>query len=52
MIFADADLERAAAASPGAMFADADQDCCLRAILVEQPTMDRFMDASRRPSTH
>ncbi len=46
VIFADADLERAAAAAPGAMFANAGQDCCARSrILVEQPAMDRFMDA-------
>jgi betaine-aldehyde dehydrogenase len=46
VVFADADLERAAAAAPGAMFANAGQDCCARSrILVEQPAMDRFMDA-------
>jgi betaine-aldehyde dehydrogenase len=46
VVFADADLERAAAAAPMAMFANAGQDCCARSrILVEQPAMDRFMDA-------
>jgi acyl-CoA reductase-like NAD-dependent aldehyde dehydrogenase len=46
VVFADADLERAAAAAPGAMFANAGQDCCARSrILVEQSAMDRFMDA-------
>jgi betaine-aldehyde dehydrogenase len=46
VIFADADLERAAAAAPGAMFANAGQDCCARSrILVEQSAMDRFMAA-------
>jgi acyl-CoA reductase-like NAD-dependent aldehyde dehydrogenase len=46
VVFADADLERAAAAAPGAMFANAGQDCCGRSrILVEQSAMDRFMDA-------
>jgi betaine-aldehyde dehydrogenase len=46
VIFADADLERAAAAAPMAMFANAGQDCCARSrILVERPAMDRFMDA-------
>jgi acyl-CoA reductase-like NAD-dependent aldehyde dehydrogenase len=46
VIFADADLDRAAAAAPMAMFANAGQDCCARSrILVERPAMDRFMDA-------
>jgi acyl-CoA reductase-like NAD-dependent aldehyde dehydrogenase len=46
VVFADADLERAAAAAPGAMFGNAGQDCCARSrILVEQSAMDRFMDA-------
>jgi betaine-aldehyde dehydrogenase len=46
VVFADADLERAAAAAPMAMFANAGQDCCARSrILVEQPAMDRFMEA-------
>ena len=46
VVFADADLDRAAAAAPMAMFANAGQDCCARSrILVEQPAMDRFMDA-------
>jgi acyl-CoA reductase-like NAD-dependent aldehyde dehydrogenase len=46
VVFADADLERAAAAAPGAMFGNAGQECCARSrILVEQSAMDRFMDA-------
>ena len=46
IVFADADLERAAAAAPGAMFANAGQDCCARSrILVEQSALDRFMSA-------
>jgi betaine-aldehyde dehydrogenase len=46
IVFADADLERAAAAAPGAMFANAGQDCCARSrILVEQSALDRFMAA-------
>ncbi|HEX8714404.1 MAG TPA: aldehyde dehydrogenase family protein, partial [Solirubrobacteraceae bacterium] len=45
VVFADADLERAAAAAPMAMFANAGQDCCARSrILVERPAMDSFMD--------
>src|SRR5436305_1799472 len=46
VVFADADLDRAAAAAPMAMFANAGQDCCARSrILVEQSALDRFMDA-------
>jgi betaine-aldehyde dehydrogenase len=44
VVFADADLEAAAAAAPFAVFANAGQDCCARSrILVERPAMDRFM---------
>src|SRR5205085_642614 len=36
VVFADADLEKAAAAAPGAVFGNAGQDCCARSrILVE-----------------
>ncbi len=46
VVFADADLERAAAAAPGAVFGNAGQDCCARSrILVERSVLDRFMDA-------
>ena len=46
VIFADADLERAAQAAPGAVFGNAGQDCCARSrILVEASALDRFMDA-------
>jgi acyl-CoA reductase-like NAD-dependent aldehyde dehydrogenase len=46
VIFADADLERAAAAAPMAVFGNAGQDCCARSrILVERSVLDRFMDA-------
>jgi acyl-CoA reductase-like NAD-dependent aldehyde dehydrogenase len=46
LIFADADLERAAAAAPMAVFGNAGQDCCARSrILVERSALDRFMDA-------
>jgi betaine-aldehyde dehydrogenase len=46
VIFADADLERAAAAAPMAVFGNAGQDCCARSrILVERSAVDRFMDA-------
>jgi betaine-aldehyde dehydrogenase len=46
VIFADADIEAAAAAAPGAVFGNAGQDCCARSrILVEAGALDRFMDA-------
>ena len=45
VIFADADLERAAAAAPLAVFGNAGQDCCARSrILVERSALDEFMD--------
>ena len=46
VIFADADLEQAAAAAPMAVFGNAGQDCCARSrILVERSALDRFMSA-------
>ncbi len=46
VIFADADLEQAAAAAPMAVFGNAGQDCCARSrILVERSALDRFMEA-------
>ena len=45
VIFADADLERAAAAAPYAVFDNAGQDCCARSrILVQQSVYDEFLD--------
>jgi acyl-CoA reductase-like NAD-dependent aldehyde dehydrogenase len=45
VIFADADLEKAAAAAPYAVFDNAGQDCCARSrILVERSVYDRFLD--------
>jgi acyl-CoA reductase-like NAD-dependent aldehyde dehydrogenase len=45
LVFADADLERAAAAAPFAVFDNAGQDCCARArILVERPAVDSFLE--------
>jgi acyl-CoA reductase-like NAD-dependent aldehyde dehydrogenase len=45
VIFADADLETAAAAAPMAVFGNAGQDCCARSrILVEKSVLDRFME--------
>jgi acyl-CoA reductase-like NAD-dependent aldehyde dehydrogenase len=44
VIFEDADLERAAAAAPSAVFGNAGQDCCARSrILVQKSVYDRFM---------
>ena len=44
VVFADADLERAAAAAPYAVFGNAGQDCCARSrILVERSAYDRFV---------
>ena len=45
IVFADADLERAAASAPGAVFGNSGQDCCARSrILVERSALDRFME--------
>jgi len=44
VVFADADLEAAAASAPGAVFGNAGQDCCARSrILVQEQAMDAFM---------
>jgi acyl-CoA reductase-like NAD-dependent aldehyde dehydrogenase len=44
VIFEDADLERAAASAPGAVFGNAGQDCCARSrILVQKSVYDRFV---------
>ena len=46
IVFADADLEQAAASAPLAVFGNAGQDCCARSrILVERSAVDRFMKA-------
>ncbi|MGC4793702.1 aldehyde dehydrogenase family protein [Micromonospora saelicesensis] len=45
IVFADADLERAAATAPGAVFDNAGQDCCARSrILVQRSVYDRFLE--------
>ena len=45
VIFADADLERAAATAPYAVFDNAGQDCCARSrILVQKSVYDEFLD--------
>ena len=44
VVFADSDLERAAATAPYGVFDNAGQDCCARSrILVERSVFDRFM---------
>ena len=45
VVFADADLERAAATAPYAVFDNAGQDCCARSrVLVERSAYDRFLE--------
>ncbi|MFI7600712.1 aldehyde dehydrogenase family protein [Actinoplanes sp. NPDC049681] len=44
IVFADADLERAAAAAPGGVFDNAGQDCCARSrLLVQESVYERFL---------
>jgi acyl-CoA reductase-like NAD-dependent aldehyde dehydrogenase len=44
VVFADADLERAAASAPAAVFGNAGQDCCARSrILVQKSAFDDFL---------
>ncbi|MBB2985317.1 aldehyde dehydrogenase family protein [Terracoccus luteus] len=44
IVFADADLELAAASAPSAVFDNAGQDCCARSrILVQREVLDDFM---------
>jgi acyl-CoA reductase-like NAD-dependent aldehyde dehydrogenase len=45
VIFADADLEKAAASAPYSVFDNAGQDCCARSrVLVERSAYDRFAE--------
>jgi betaine-aldehyde dehydrogenase len=45
IIFADADIEQAAASSPMSVFANTGQDCCARSrVFVEQPVYERFVE--------
>ena len=44
IVFADADLERAAAAAPASVFDNAGQDCCARSrLLIQESVYDRFL---------
>ncbi len=46
IVFADADLQRAAATAPYAVFDNAGQDCCARSrILVQRSVYEQFLDA-------
>jgi betaine-aldehyde dehydrogenase len=52
VVFADADLEAAAASAPLAVFGNAGQDCCARSrILVERSAVDDFLGALERSVT-
>ncbi|MCH8565405.1 aldehyde dehydrogenase family protein [Nesterenkonia sp. LB17] len=45
IIFADADLDQAAAATPGGAFDNAGQDCCARSrVLVQRSVLDRYLE--------
>jgi len=45
VVFADADLDAAAAAAPAAVFDNAGQDCCARSrILVQRTAYERFLE--------
>ncbi|MCC2276407.1 aldehyde dehydrogenase family protein [Streptomyces sp. ET3-23] len=45
IVFADADIERAAAAAPGSFLDNTGQDCCARSrILVQRSVYDRFLE--------
>ncbi|THE18582.1 aldehyde dehydrogenase [Kocuria rosea] len=45
IIFADADLEQAAATTPGGAFDNAGQDCCSRSrVLVQRSVLDRYLE--------
>ncbi|MDN4596696.1 aldehyde dehydrogenase family protein [Leifsonia virtsii] len=46
VVFADADIEKAATAAPWAVFDNTGQDCCARSrVLVQRSALDAFMDA-------
>ncbi|OBH55590.1 aldehyde dehydrogenase [Mycobacterium sp. E2479] len=52
IVFADCDLERAAATAPAGVFDNAGQDCCARSrILVQRSVYDRFMELLERAVT-
>ncbi len=45
IVFADADLEKAAATAPGSVFDNAGQDCCARSrLLVQRSVLEKFLE--------
>ena len=49
IIFSDADIEKAAAGAPGAVFDNAGQDCCARSrLLVQKSIYEKFMEYFER----
>ena len=48
IVFADADLEKAAASAPGAVFDNAGQDCCARSRILVTCTTDSSNCSNRR----
>jgi acyl-CoA reductase-like NAD-dependent aldehyde dehydrogenase len=53
VVFADADLETAAASAPYAVFDNAGQDCCARSrILVQESVYDEFLDRLVEATRH
>ena len=45
IVFADADLAKAAAATPGSVFANGGQDCCARSrVLVQRSVLDEYLE--------
>jgi acyl-CoA reductase-like NAD-dependent aldehyde dehydrogenase len=45
IVFADADLDKAAAAAPGGVFDNSGQDCCARSrVLVQRSVFERFVE--------
>ncbi|MFC6085419.1 aldehyde dehydrogenase family protein [Sphaerisporangium aureirubrum] len=52
IVFADADLELAAASAPGAVFDNSGQDCCARSrVLVQRPVYEEFLERLERAVT-
>ena len=52
IVFADADIDKAAAAAPGAVFDNSGQDCCARSrVLVQRSVFDRSSNGSSPPPT-
>jgi acyl-CoA reductase-like NAD-dependent aldehyde dehydrogenase len=52
IVFADADLQKAASSAPLAVFGNAGQDCCARSrILVERSALEPFMEALEQAVT-